>query len=314
MTNPFIIEIVLKEHESVVFLEKCFHKGTCEKNKLICSSKNPDPNTKKAVNYIDQCCCINNPCINSYGFNSDSFKKNHDGKHILFAGCSYTHGSGVTLEELWAYQVYKNISKTEKCSGFFNIGFPGTSIQEQAFMIMKYIEKFGDPEIIFWLMPPTSRGFSNFTFNNLIEMDSSSTHNSNLDNKLNSMYIEMTKKEHKSNYIDINEMTNYMSYVHIYNYCKSKNIKLYSFTWQVEKKENSKSIFFDFTKIKQYKTFYSWEKEELIQFCEKFSKEYKGNYPEFLQVARDGGHLGIAPHAFWAEFIYEKYKNDNTRN
>lgn len=302
---------MLKEHENVVFLEKCFHDGVCDKNKLTCTGKNPDPKTKKSVNYIDQCCCINNPCINSYGFNSEQFKNNHDGKHILFSGCSYTHGSGVLLEELWAYQVYNNISKTEKCSGFFNIGFPGTSIQEQAFMIIKYIEKFGDPEVIFWLMPATSRGFSNFIHNPLIDMETSKPHNSSLDIKLNEMYKEKTNQEHKSYAIDINEMTNYMAYIHIYHYCRIKGINLYSFTWQAKKEEKSKSIFFDFNKIKQYDTFYYWDKDEMISFCEKFSKEYKGKFPEFLQIARDGGHLGIAPHAFWADFIYKKYKESN---
>lgn len=314
MTNPFILKNILPEDQKMVLREKCFHKGNCNENKISCTSKNPNSKANKIINYIDECCCINDPCINSYGFNSEEFKESHDDKHVLFAGCSYTHGSGVTLEELWAYKVYNNISKQEKCSGFFNIGFPGTSIQEQAFMIIKYIEQFGDPEVIFWLMPPTSRGFSNFILNNLIEMKSSQSKNDHIDNKLNYMYTEITKENHKSNHIDINEMTNYMSYVHIYNYCKSKNIKLYSFTWQVEKKENSKSIFFDFTKIKQYETFYSWNKEALIEFCEKFSKEYTGKYSSFLQVARDNAHLGIAPHAFWAEFIYEKYKNDNTRD
>lgn len=312
MTNPFILEMILTDSENAIpFSEKCFHDGECEKNKTNCLLKNSGLYVRRATSYIDQCCCVNSPCINNYGFNSDGFKSNHDGKHILFAGCSYTHGTGVLLEELWAYQVYKNISSEKKCSGFFNIGFPGTSIQEQAFMIIKYIEKFGDPEIIFWLMPPTSRGFTNFVHNTLIDMETSQPKNHHLDVKLNNMYTEKTNQENKSYTIDINEMTNYMAYIHIYHYCKTKGINLYSFTWQAEKKEKTKLLFFDFNKIKQYDTFYLWDKDEMINFCEKFSKEYKGKYPEFLQIARDNGHLGIAPHAFWADFIYKKYKESN---
>jgi hypothetical protein len=274
MTNPFILEMLFNEKENITFVEKCYHQGACKENKNGCNLKNPDPKTKKAVNYIDQCCCINNPCINSYGFTSDPFKKQHDSKHILFAGCSYTHGSGMTLEEIWAYNVYKKICEEEKISGFFNIGFPNTSIHEQSFMILKYFEKFGHPEILFWLMPPTSRGYSNFASNDLIQMPKSSSRNGNIDSAINEMYTEVTKKKHPSYHIDLNELANYIAYYQVYSYCKTNNIKIYSFTWQAMKKEiDEKSLFFDFSKIKQFKTFHVWEKEILLRFYKKLSAQ-----------------------------------------
>jgi hypothetical protein len=302
--------MIFNENEKIVFKNKCFHQGKCYKN-LSCLLKNPDPNTRKAVNYIDQCCCINFPCINSYGFTSDPFKDKHEGSHLLFAGCSYTHGSGVSKEEIWAHIVYEKISKEKECSGFFNIGFPGTSIQEQSFMILKYIEKFGKPETIFWLMPPTNRGFSNFQGNDIIEMENSKARNSEIDNKINDMYSELIGSEHPSYYIELNEFSSYIAYYNIYSYCKTNNIKLYSFSWQQEKKNKDlKSIFYDLSKIKNFDTFYMWETEKLIQFCEEFSKNYTGEHKEFLQIGRDKSHLGIAPHEFWADFIYNKYKED----
>lgn len=310
MTNPFILEILFKENEKITFQDKCLHEGKCY-YKTDCTLINSDPKTKKAVNYIDQCCCVNLPCINSYGFNSDPFKNKHEATHILFAGCSYTHGSGVLREELWAYNVYKKIFEEKECSGFFNIGFPGTSIQEQSFMILKYIEKFGKPEIIFWLMPPTNRGFSNFQSNEILNMSTSKPRADDVDKKINEMYVEIAKSNKKQYYIELNEFSSYIAYYNIYSYCKSNNIKLYSFSWQQEKKnKNLESLFYDLSKIKNFDTFYMWETEKLIEFCEKFSKSYTGEHKEFLQIGRDKSHLGIAPHAFWADFIYSKYKED----
>ena len=58
-------------------------------------------------------------------FRADPFTKNHDGKHILFGGCSETEGVGGNIEDSWSHMLYSKISKEEKCSGFFNLGKSG---------------------------------------------------------------------------------------------------------------------------------------------------------------------------------------------
>lgn len=314
MTNPFVVELVLP-NKKIELSKKCFHKYECvDSDKKTCENINSISPKTVTPNYIDQCCCVKNPCINSYGFKSDEFKINHEGKHILFAGCSYTHGSGVTLEEVWAYGVYKNISEKEKCSGYFNIGFPNTTIQEQSYMMFKYFEKFGNPEVVFWMMPPTSRGFSNFQNNDLFEMTENKPNNHFLDVRMNEIISHSGDTDTTNYIIDINEMGNYFAYFQVYHYCKSNNIKLYSFTWRTKSKPKSNYLFWDFNHIENFETFYSWETNEMISFIENFSKNYKGKYPEYLQISRDGQHLGIAPQAFWADFIYNKYKEKNIDN
>jgi hypothetical protein len=313
MTNPFVLDMIPIEKNENSFINNCFHQGDCFNN-LECMERNAAPVENKIVSYIDQCCCASFPCVNSYGFRSDEFTEKHEGSHLLFAGCSYTHGSGVSKKEIWAHIIYEKISKEKKCSGFFNIGFPGTSILEQSFMILKYIEKFGKPETIFWMVPPTNRGFSNFQSNNLIDMKDSPSNEDHVNDKLNKMYAEKNKVDPPFYNIDLNEFVNYMGYYSIYSYCKTNSINLYSFHWYPEQNNEdlkSKSIFYDLSKIKNFDTFYMWEIEDMIEFCDKFSKNYNGENKKFLQMSRDGSHLGIAPHEFWADFIYSKYKKES---
>ena len=66
--------------------------------------------------------------INSHGFRSDEFKKNHDKRHILFSGCSVTYGIGLLENEIWAKKLYNKLNIKNDLSGFFNLGLPGTSI------------------------------------------------------------------------------------------------------------------------------------------------------------------------------------------
>jgi len=105
--------------------------------------------------------------LNKYGFRSDEFTTDHDGKHILFAGCSYTYGDSVFLEDSWTYKVYSDIAKKEKLSGYFNLGNPGASTKQTIHQIFFYITLFGNPDVIFLLMPNPERDFHNNSYNDL---------------------------------------------------------------------------------------------------------------------------------------------------
>lgn len=105
--------------------------------------------------------------LNKYGFRSDEFTTDHEGKHILFAGCSYTYGDSVFLEDSWTYKVYLDIAEKEKLSGYFNLGNPGASTKQAIEQIFSYIELFGNPEVIFLLMPNPERDFHDNSYSDL---------------------------------------------------------------------------------------------------------------------------------------------------
>jgi len=95
--------------------------------------------------------------MNNFGHRSDDFKKEHDGKHLLFAGCSETFGFGSNIEHNWSKLVYNKISEEEKVSGFYRLSFPGGSWQIILNNVVGYIEKFGAPDSLYILMPNLER-------------------------------------------------------------------------------------------------------------------------------------------------------------
>jgi hypothetical protein len=110
--------------------------------------------------------------LNKYGFRSDEFTTDHDGKHIVFAGCSYTYGDSVFLEDSWTHKLYLDIAKKEKLSGYFNLGNPGASTKQAIEQIFFYIELFGNPDVIFLLMPNPERDFHKNSYEDLFSSTS----------------------------------------------------------------------------------------------------------------------------------------------
>jgi hypothetical protein len=95
---------------------------------------------------------------NSCGHRSDEFKKNHDGLHILFAGCSTTFGEGLPYMSNWSGNLYNKISKDIKTSGYFNLSFLGGSTELIIANINKYIINYNSPDILFIHIPESIRG------------------------------------------------------------------------------------------------------------------------------------------------------------
>ena len=92
-------------------------------------------------------------------FRCDSFKKNHDGKHILFSGCSETEGVGGNIEDAWSHILYNKIAKKEKCSGFFNLAKSGWGWSRIIINALIYFKKYGYPDTYFILLPNHQRKF-----------------------------------------------------------------------------------------------------------------------------------------------------------
>jgi hypothetical protein len=203
--------------------------------------------------------------LNNYRFRSDNFTGNHNDMHILFGGCSVTFGEGVDQDKTWAYQVYNKIKESNNVSGYFNISFPGASITDIIMNTFKYIHKFGNPDVIFLSFP---------------------------NNERDTKYV--------TNEYDLLNKIIFEYYMMLSEYCKSNNIKLFSFSWSHG----------SFKKEKQ------WSEEFLNNYFNNYyvvdDKEFKKNvlkYPSPNQniVGEDDGHPGNAPHWAWYNFIYNKY-------
>ena len=91
-------------------------------------------------------------------------------------------------------------------------------------------------------------------------------------------------------------------------YCNTNNIKLYSFSWySCEKNKprfmpnstNADNV------LKNFNTFYTYSTDELINFVFEYKKN--NSHDKFLELARDMDHLGTAYHAFWSQFILDKF-------
>jgi len=96
---------------------------------------------------------------NSDFFRSDHFKKDHDGLHIVFSGCSNTEGVGANIDKTWSHMLHKNISEKIKTSGYFNLGKGGLGWHNIISNFEVYVNNFGAPDILFVLHPNILRGY-----------------------------------------------------------------------------------------------------------------------------------------------------------
>ena len=96
--------------------------------------------------------------INRQGQRCDELKKNHDGLHILFAGCSVTMGEGIFIEETWSNILYNKINNETKCSGYFNVAQSGMTRTDIIRQVVAYIEEYGPPDYLFISWPDVGRG------------------------------------------------------------------------------------------------------------------------------------------------------------
>lgn len=96
---------------------------------------------------------------NSDWFRCDEFTSKHDGRHIVFSGCSNTEGVGTDIEKTWSHIVYTELSKTNKLSGYFNLAKGGNGWQQTVRNFMVYVKKYGAPEFLLINMPNILRNY-----------------------------------------------------------------------------------------------------------------------------------------------------------
>ena len=146
-------------------------------------------------------------------FRSDHFKKEHDGLHIVFSGCSSTEGVGIKQEHTWAYNIYNELSKTKKIDGYYNLGQSNTGYHQIIGNFLTYVEKYGKPDYLFVLLPNIQRRYIYLEEENRWVYDSSEPHIND--------YISVFPVWAKT----------WQSFI---NYCKINEIKLFWSTWDAK--------------------------------------------------------------------------------
>ena len=257
---------------------------------------------------------INEPdslTLNSKNFRSDEFKKEHDGKHILFAGCSVTFGTGLYAKEIWPYLVYNKIKEKEKVSGYYNISMPGISTFEIVTNIFRYINNYSKPDVIFLNLPDIARFY---TVIEEITSEVTEWKDKLSFEKLGDFDYFKDKYFHSimpfQNKIDSSIVYEKLIYIYQYllmleTFCKMNNIQLYIFSWSPPTANFLNSGAVELDSI--YKI--TWPSPDWVQDYNMKNKEDK-----FYLLARDKVHYGTAYHYFWSQEVYDFYMKENYVN
>jgi hypothetical protein len=228
---------------------------------------------------------------NSLGFRSDEFTTNHDGKHILFAGCSETEGAGGGLESLWAKIVYDELEKDNKLSGFFNLGRSGWGHEIIVSNIMSYIDLYGKPDTVYMLFPNIGRYFE------WVGTDEQGDCYKYLGSVPNSSDISDIDSKWKRKITISEQRSLLISFIMIIKlfekYCESSGINLIWSTWDHEDAMNYKNL----SIFKNYRHMIS---------AEDFVKQNKDFFMDniytnkYWERKRDN-HSGYLFHYVWAQ-------------
>lgn len=227
--------------------------------------------------------------LNSLDLRSDEFKTEHDGKHVVFAGCSMTAGEGLPEQFLWPKKVYNKLSQEHKMSGYFNIAFPGATTIDIIIQIFKYMKLYGNPEMIFVCFPDIDREYVNLSSIDIKQLDQNPIKNVKV-TKINYMMIGM--------------------FLALSQYCKSNGIKLYPFSWST--KENSTRFdHFVLDPRDYFEGFEFFDDTQLGHHCHNYTKIDKNDiWQQYYYQAFDESHAGIAAQDFYHQFAYDMYVND----
>jgi len=236
---------------------------------------------------------------NVFDYRCDTFKNTHEEKHILFIGDSFAAGDGLEKEDTWCYKLHSKISEKEPTSGYFNAGISGSSITESIDQFFKYCYNYGNPDIVFFVTTEFYR---------------------------EERYI---KQEFINSYI-------FKMYMYLEQYCKSNNIKLYSFSWVksidadlgkpkrhdwvnslgkkilrplwTEQSKDNERIE-DLYTLNYFKSHHDYSSENMIKKV--FEFDSKTTTPKKSLWAEDDCHPGTSFHDFYADLMYNVYKGDS---
>lgn len=259
--------------------------------------------------------------VNSLLFRSDEFTKQHEGKHIIFSGCSNTYGFSLYNHEIWPWKLYNKIKEKEKVSGYYNLAIPGTGPLNMISDIFKYINRYSKPDAIFINLPLLSRFYvlvndngKDLEFEEEINLTKKipqwhhaipKTHDDNVRPSFNG------SGEHKPDEKYHPIIAEKFIYVYQYimmleTFCKVNNIQLYIFShnlstnWFLSQTELTSFINISGSMFEMKKTY------ELMLDYMSANKNDK-----FALTGRDKVHEGTSYQHAWAELAYSWYASNN---
>jgi len=236
--------------------------------------------------------------LNTSLFRSDEFKTEHDGLHLLFSGDSVTFGEGLNVDEIWANIVYSEVSKSHKTSGYFNLAVPGTGSPMHIINMFKYFKKYGNPDYIFFNMSEMHR------FYDYLPDIGMFTHK--IYSNLNMPNLEEMEKD---SWVNTLRLLNFNLYFMLEQYCRSNNIKLFSFSWDLTHSEwNHNAATNILMDSWGFETFHNIDTQENIRELYKLETQTFKDHP-YARLARDNAHQGVAVHKQWSDIVMKWFRS-----
>lgn len=221
--------------------------------------------------------------LNSCSQRCDEFSKQHNGKHILFSGCSFTFGEGLPYMENWSGRLYKKISESESLSGYYSIAYCGGSIDYIVQNTFKYFEEFGQPQVIFALFPDSRRILTKINNQEIILMPINQ-------DDVEKVWEDRSPIIEQSKNIEL-----------LIEYCKQNNILFLWSSW-------------DQNDIKHYRSRFLVS-DGFIDINDlaiaKNAEKKNSNNKKYYDTARDGRHPGIRYNSGIANIFYQGYIKKN---
>lgn len=240
-----------------------------------------------------------------YSYRCDSFKSEHDSLHLLFGGCSFTAGEGLSKEDTWAYKVYQKANeKYGNTDGYYNVAVPGIAISEAIDQVFKYIRKYGVPDAVFLLLPDLGReGDTVGDDYNRIMLQAYRTY----------LYLDTFLKTAGSqlySFTWVRDIRNFGDHI-----LPDKNLELKypgeerkRPSWREQIKENSSP-----TRVLQsFDTYYTYDPQVLVKEVFRHHITTNNKDPLSLVAADLGAHPGKSFHDFYADFIFDKFAAKNS--
>lgn len=221
--------------------------------------------------------------FNEYGFRCDSFNQESE-LPIMFLGCSFTEGIGVSIESSWGYQLKGLIEKEKKVKiPFWSLAWAGGSIDIEALLLLAFIDKL-KPKYIFFLSPPITRRF--FKFNGKPIMYNAFL--SKLVSPVPLTSLDTNTIEKAKNLLideDYFNLESFKSLMLINEVCNRYQTKVFYSFWNIPNKSTL------LTNIEHLNNFYKLK-----------------TIFNTIDQGRDQQHLGIYSHETFAHLIYEEIK------
>lgn len=116
------------------------------------------PNTSYATIHMDLDIKLSNKddilySLNNHKYRCDDFNKDLAKENYLFSGCSYTFGTGIPYQSMWAVKLNNRLNG----KNFFNLGINGGSYEQIVNDVYDYIRMFDKPKAIFLFFPNLER-------------------------------------------------------------------------------------------------------------------------------------------------------------